>query len=481
MNYGLSWDVEYPNKNDQFSGLGINCWSNSTTESGVFPGAPPGLAFPGDPGCNRAGGPTPRYNRFGPRVGFAWSPSSGPSKLIGRAGSHDFSIRGGYGIYYNRDQEEQSLQNLEDPPFLLFSQGALDVGGSPGFASPFTDVTGNPATSLPNKFPYAIPGAGDTNIDWVGLYTLNRLATFDPSYTVPYVQNFNLNIQRSLPSNIVLQIGYVGSLGHRLASWYDGDAITPAGHAACLAGSVPAGFPSSFNCNSALAGSIHTYFPQFTSAASYAPGNPAGLPNGTPWYNSVARQTTENSSNYNALQISLIKAPTHGLSATFAYTYSHSLDNGSGYESTTGLPPVQSASDLHARLHVSELWRLRLRRAPSLRNLLYIYELPIPASMETNRLLRGALGGWQVAGVTALQSGIPDWDSGRARLVRCGVMDPATSDAATSPKPPVSASRRQTRRKDPRPLLPQAADRLLAISISPQLPFPVNRSGLTAT
>ena len=335
VNYGLSWDVEYPNKNDQFSGLGINCWSNSTTESGVFPGAPPGLAFPGDPGCNRAGGPTPRYNRFGPRIGFAWSPSSGPSKLIGRAGSHDFSIRGGYGIYYNRDQEEQSLQNLEDPPFLLFSQGALDVGGSPGFASPFTDVTGNPATSLPNKFPYAIPGVGDTNIDWLGLYTLNRLATFDPSYSVPYVQNFNLNIQRSLPSNIVLQIGYVGSLGHRLASWYDGDAITPAGHAACLAGSVPAGFPSSFNCNSALAGSIHTYFPQFTSAASYAPGNPAGLPNGTPWYNSVARQTTENSSNYNALQFSLIKAPTHGLSATFAYTYSHSLDNGSGYESTT--------------------------------------------------------------------------------------------------------------------------------------------------
>ncbi len=224
INYGLSWDVEYPNLNDQFSGLGINCWTNSNTESTVFPGAPPGLSFPGDKGCNRAGGPTPHYNRIGPRVGFAWSPSTGPSKLIGEPGSHDLSVRFGYGIYYNRDQEEQSLQNLEDPPFLLISQGIGDVGGSPSLADPFTDVSG--AGSIPNKFPYAIPTPGDTNIDWQGLYYLLGLATFDTHYSVPYVQNFNLNIQRSLPSNMILQVGYVGSLGHRLASWYDGDAIT---------------------------------------------------------------------------------------------------------------------------------------------------------------------------------------------------------------------------------------------------------------
>jgi hypothetical protein len=405
LNYGISWDVEYPNKNDQFSGLGINCWSNSTAESTVFPGAPPGLGFPGDPGCNRAGGPTPKYNRFGPRVGFAWSPSSGPSMLIGANGAHDFSIRGGYGIYYNRDQEEQSLQNLEDPPFLLFSQGALDVGGSPSFASPFTDVTGNPAASLPNKFPYAIPGVGATNIDWPNLYNLLGLATFDPSYSVPYIQNFNLNIQRSLSSTMVLQVGYVGSLGRRLASWYDGDQITAAGHAACLAGSVPAGFPSNYNCNSNLAGSIHTYFPQFTSAPdALVPGNPTGLPNGTPWYRSVARQTTENASSYNALQISLVKARSHGLSGTFAYTYSHSLDNGSGYESATG-------SNSHAQIYTPGFTYLnygdsdfdaRHRFVTS-----YIYEVPVASFMRDNVLLRTTLAGWSIAGVTALQAGFP--------------------------------------------------------------------------
>ena len=112
VNFGLAWDVEKPNQNHQDGGLGIVCWSNSSSESKVFPGASPGLSFPGDPGCNNAGSPVPHYDRFGPRIGFAWSPSEGPSMLIGAPGAHDFSVRAGFGVYYNRDQEEQSLQNL---------------------------------------------------------------------------------------------------------------------------------------------------------------------------------------------------------------------------------------------------------------------------------------------------------------------------------------------------------------------------------
>jgi hypothetical protein len=420
INYGISWDVEYPNKNDQFGGLGINCWSNSLAESKVFPGAPPGLGFPGDPGCNRAGGPTARYNRFGPRVGFAWSPSSGPSKIIGTPGSHDFSVRAGYGIYYNRDQEEQSLQNLEDPPFLLFSQGALDAGGSPSFAAPFTDVTGNPATSLPNKFPFTIPTAGST-IAWPTLYNSLALATFDPKlYTVPYVQNFNVNIQRALPSNMILQIGYVGALGRHLASWYEGDPITPDGHAACLAGTNTGGLPANY-CSTVLAGSIHQYYPQYTADPVLAAGNPTGLPNGTPWYRSVARQTTENASNYNSLQISLVKAKTHGLYATFSYTYSHALDNGSGYESTTG---SQQQGSGHPQIYTPGFTYLnygdsdfdaRHRFVAS-----YIYEVPVFASIRNNALLRETLAGWEIAGVTALQAGFPIGISeGQSRSLWC--------------------------------------------------------------
>jgi|HubBroStandDraft_5_1064220.scaffolds.fasta_scaffold09732_1 hypothetical protein len=405
VNYGISWDVEQPNLNDQYSGLGINCWENSSSESGVFPGAPPGLSFPGDPGCNRAGGPVSHYNRFGPRIGFAWSPASGPSKIIGNPGAHDFSVRGGYGIYYNRDQQEQSLQNLEDPPFFYVSRGAGDFGGIPSFQDPFTDVAGNGSEA--NPFPFTTPSAGQA-VDWADLYALNELATFDPKSSVPYAQNFNLNIQRALPGSMVLQVGYVGSLAHRLASWYEGDNVTSAGHDACLAAATLPGYPASNTCNTSFRSSIGTYFPQFMAQPAIVPGSGGGavasLPNGIPWYTTVARQNTENSSNYNALQVSLIKSQTHGLSATFAYTYSHGLDNGSGYEGSTGANNrVQIFTPGFTYLNYGDSdYDARHRFVAS-----YVYEVPIAAFMREKPLLRATLAGWEVAGITALQTGFP--------------------------------------------------------------------------
>jgi hypothetical protein len=406
LNYGIAWDVEAPTTNAQFGGLGINCWTNSDAESKVFPGAPPGMSWPGDHGCNRAGGPTTHYNRFGPRIGIAWSPSSGPSKLIGEAGSHEFSVRAGYGIYYNRDQEEQSLQNLEDPPFLLVDTGIpQQIGGtSPSLADPYTDVTGTVAGT--NRFPYAIPQPGDTNIDWTDLYSFLGLATFAPDYSVPYTMNYNINIQRSLPSNMILQIGYVGSVSHRLASWYDGNAITPAGHDACLGGATVYGLPCS---SSAIRGSIREYFPQYGASGALVPGNPTGLENGTPWYLSVARQNTEGSSNYNSLQISLIKARTHGLYFTASYTYSHALDDGSGYESSTGSggPRGEGISRNYTPgfeyLNYGDSdFDARHRFVAS-----YVYEIPVFSAIASKPFLREAIAGWELSGVTALQSGFP--------------------------------------------------------------------------
>lgn len=426
VNYGIAWDVESPNKNNQFAGLGIVCWTNSNSESKIFPGAPPGLNFPGDSNCNNSGGPTPHYDRIGPRVGVAWSPSNGPSLLIGRPGSHDFSIRAGYGIYYNRDQEEQSLQNLEDPPFFFISFGAGDFGGSPSFANPFADIAGNGSET--NPFPFAVPTPGDMNIDWPGLYSRNELATFDRKlYSVPYAQNFNLNIQRALPSNMILQLGYVGSVGHRLATWYEGDPITPAGHAACLAGATVNLGGTAFPCNSpGLLGAVHTYFPQFTADPAIVPGTGGGaipqLPNGLPWYLGVGQQTTEGSSNYNSLQFKLIKAPTHGLYTTFAYTYSHSLDNSSGYESATGQGTVAFAG--HNYIYTPGFGYLnygdsdfdaRQRFVSS-----YIYRIPVLASIASNPILRMAIAGWEVGGVTTLQTGYPvSFSQGSDRSLWC--------------------------------------------------------------
>jgi hypothetical protein len=322
---------------------------------------------------------------------------------------HEFSLRVGFGVYYNRDQEEQALQNLEDPPFFHVSHGAADFGGSPSFANPFADVAGN--GSEPNQFPYSLPRAGST-INW-SLYNLLELAAFNRDYNVPYTYNFNLNVQRALPGSLLAQIGYVGSMGHRLSSWYDGDAITPAGHAACLAGSVPAGFPSQDNCNSALASSIRTYFPQFAAQPAIVPGTGGGavpsLPNGVPWYTSVGEQNTEGSSNYNSLQASLIKAPSHGLQFTLAYTWSHAPDDGSGYESSTGGDGgygdagrviIYTPGFKYLNYGDSD-YDARQRLAAS-----YIYSIPVQRWMRP-ALLREAVSGWELAGITGLQTGFP--------------------------------------------------------------------------
>ena len=394
VNFGLAWDVEKPNQNHQDDGLGIICWQNSSAESQIFPGAPPGLQFPGDPGCNNAGSPVPHYNRFGPSLGLAWSPSSGPSKIIGRPGSHDFSIRAGFGLYYNRDQEEQSLQNLEDPPFLYVSHGAGDVGGSPAFANPYMDVANRAGFSEANPFPYTPPAAGAT-VNWPN-YAELQLAAFNKNYLPPYTYNFNVNIQRAIGGNMVAQIGYVGSLSHRLASWYDGDAISPAGHQACLNDPVCSAYPAD----------VRYFFPQYADQTAIVPGSAGEGPlgNGIPWYLSVGEQNSEGGSNYNSFQASLIKAPSHGLQFTLAYTYSHALDDGSGYESATGshgnvhnyTPGFEhlnyGSSDFDARHRLSTS---------------YVYTVPVAGFLRSNVIAREALGGWGISGITALQTGFP--------------------------------------------------------------------------
>ena len=383
LNYGIAWDVEAPNTNNQYDGLGITCFELSSATSNVFSGGFPGLLFPGDPGCNRAGGATTHYAHFGPRFGFAWSPSEGPSSLIGASGSHQLSVRGGFGLYFNRDAQEGQLQNLSDTPNVKTSFGAEDFGGSPAFQNPFEDVTGCNGCSEANPFPYVRPRPG-TPLDWAQ-YVEQDISTIDKNYGTPYVYNFNLNIQRQLPGNMVMQVGYVGSVGHRLPSVYEADPITPAGHAACLA---------SATCR-AYRAYQHLYFPQ--NAAQ--PATTYGIPD----YLSVGTQATYGASNYNSLQLSVVKNTSHGLYFTFAYTYSHGLDNASGLESSGfNYRSMNNVPGFQYLNYGDSDYDARHRMAAS-----YDYTIPLFSSMSQNVIVKDIVGNWHVDGMTILQTGFP--------------------------------------------------------------------------
>jgi hypothetical protein len=108
-------------------------------------------------------------------------------------------------------------------------------------------------------------------------------------------------------------------------------------------------------------------------------------------------------SNYNALEIQLSQNPWHGLYFTMAYTYSHALDNSSGLESAGfnggGLniyPGYQHLS------YGDSDYDARQRFVTA-----YDYKVPLFSAMNQQPIVKGVLGDWHLAGLTALQSGNP--------------------------------------------------------------------------
>jgi hypothetical protein len=177
-------------------------------------------------------------------------------------------------------------------------------------------------------------------------------------------------------------------LGRKLVRAYEGDPITAAGHAACLADP---------DCVADRA-RLHLDYPQYFT-------QPATVPNsgGFPWYLSVGQQYTDGASSYHSLQASLTKGPSHGLAFTLAYTFSHGLDNGSGLESSgfNGLG-VNVFPGFQSLAYGDSDYDARHRFVAS-----YDYEVPLPSSWRSNIFAREALGAWHITGVTALQTGFP--------------------------------------------------------------------------
>lgn len=389
IDYGLGYSIDTPLRNHQYNGIGINCFIPGE-ESRVFTTAPAGIVYPGDPGCSIAGRATTRHSELGPRIGFAWAPdfgviSGGPGKL---------SVRGGFGIYYNRTEEEPSLQTLNAPPFGLGTAGAGDFGGTPQLANPFADINGGvsaggrplSAASEPNRFPYAPPAPG-APVSFANLEPLS-ISTFDSGFRSPYSENFQLTVQREFPSKTIATVSYVGSLGRHNVNVYEGNPVTSAGHAACLADP------------SCIADRVNQAndFPSHTAFGFVDPNT------GSTAFTGIGTVTSGAASNYNSLQASLTKSTTHGLFLQMSYTYSHSLDNSSSFENGGfGNAGERGFNQFQPSLNYGDSEfdvRHRFVFAP-------IYTTPIRKSESWYAPLNLALSGWQISGITTLATGFP--------------------------------------------------------------------------
>jgi len=378
INYGLGWQINSPLTDHFNHDRAINCF-RAGQQSAVFPTAPTGLVFPGDAGCTTSGYKT-GFTHFGPRLGLAWAPHANGKlgRLTGDAGK--FSIRAGVGVYFNQIEEELTLQNLTAPPFAITSFGASDfpLFGNPSFAAPFVDIQGRGA--IPNKFPFTPPAAG-SNVDFSFFepFSLNLL---DPNFSVPYAVNDNLTVQRELPGQVILSVGYVGSFGRHLERAFDlNPGINPAGCA-----TDPTLDINGLTCRQ----------DRFNQGNNF----PANFRFNPLIFGGLGQQATDGNSHYNSLQVSLQKRISHGLTAGVVYTWSHGLDDGSSFENTSfgvrgtnraipGLNFGDSGFDARHRFVAN-----------------YAYEFPVPQSLRGGN--KGRLfQGWRIAGNTTLQTGFP--------------------------------------------------------------------------
>jgi hypothetical protein len=381
LTLGAGYQIDTALHNRQYNGLGVTCYTNGQV-SKIFPTAPKGLNYPGDPGCNDASGAKTNYNNVGPRIGFAYSPSN-LGFISGSAGK--FVIRGGFGLYYNRSEEETSLNNLNDPPYGLTSSGATDYASlgatKPSFANPFQDFPTGKVYA--NKFPAPVPQPGQA-INF-GPYEPIDVSQYDPRFRIPYAMNFNLTMEREFPSQIVARISYVGALGRHNQMYNEGNPITAAGRAACLLDTACANPATQFaDDNQTLDFPSH-----------YLYGN-------TDIFPSIGYVQSEGTSNYNSLQLSATKGMTHGLAFQISYTLAHSLDDassyeGAGYGGTNGRGYNQYNKTLNYGNSTFDA-RNRLVIAP-------IYSIPYHEG--GNNLVNLLASGWGISGIQTFAQGFP--------------------------------------------------------------------------
>ncbi len=380
LTYGTGWQVDTPTVDIYHSNHAMTAFRPGQ-QSTVFANAPAGYLFQGDAGVNATG--TTKYGHFGPRIGFAWSPGS----------SGKWAIRGGYGIYFNRELEEQTLQFLASPPFSLSSTGAAACGGSPGFANPFADVA--TGALCPNPFP--VPTNPPSDVDF-SPYLPMFVYGVDPATAVPYAQNFNLTVERQLSTNTILTAAYVGALGRKQVILRElNPGMNPSACAAdptCVANRTYQGL----------------YYPE---NFQYDPWTTLG----------IANNQTTGTSNYNALQVVLNKHMSHGLTLNAVYTWSHAMDDGSGFEnsgfggggfggygSTRATNPFNQAFYNYGPSAYDATHRFVIS---------YTYLIP-PIFHSNNLAAKRLLEGWRMSGVTVFQSGFPlDVVDGGYRSLTC--------------------------------------------------------------
>jgi hypothetical protein len=369
-NLGLRWDVESPRMEDKnrmsnFDFTTTSTLSNGTTVTG-------GVKFPGVNGVSRGDWQSNNKN-FAPRVGLAYSLNASTV------------VRAGYGIFFGNSWGN-GRNNNSMPQYGFFCSTLVNTSNNNGLT---------PAATLSNPFPtgFCTPSGSSLGL-LTGLgqtvYFINR------NYKTPYLQSWNLDIQRALPGNMVVQIAYSGSRGVHMSAIREWNQLDP----------------KYFSMGTALNSQVtNPFYGVITSGPLAGPTITLGQSlRPFPQYTDVSsRMETYGESSYNAMFLSFQKRMSNGFSVSGSWTWAKEIDN---------VPPAPNgfSGSSFSGSNAQNFYNPRAERSvssfdtPNTVVISYIYELPFGPG---KRLLNAGgavgriVGGWQINGLTTFQSGTP--------------------------------------------------------------------------
>lgn len=334
INLGLRWDYYGPPSEAKHNLENVIPPANPNASLADAFGVRPGSMY------------NPTTRNFGPKLGFAWSPTMLHNKAV---------LRSGFGIAYDRF-DDVSFDNTRSNPPLVASYGiCCGTSSNPfvngqilyetGSANSPLGFAANPALATPidpaTNLPEILPGQGAPNV-WSN--PVNN--------PVPYIYEYSLQVQYALPQDWVATVGYTGSSSHKLL--------------------------------------------RIKNLGFFFAPPPSGAP--PLEVNAVFTPTPDTNANYNALDTQVEHRFTHGLTVNFAYTYSKSIDQvsaeGPGFTTNQTFPTDDATergpSDYDATHHVRAI---------------ALWDLPI--FRGRNDLLGKTVGGWQVGAIFQFHSGFP--------------------------------------------------------------------------
>ena len=271
-------------------------------------------------------------------------------------------VRAGWGMFYDAFSQDFFLGHLPYPPFF-------DPGPAYNVYNPLDPAQVRPATASGGVIGTGVPiydnAPNCSNLECDSFAVDRHIRT-------PYMENYNLNLQHQIGNNVTVQVGYVGSQGHRLFRFRD---LNQPNQAAIIADDLACACDDSY-------GVPRVY------------GGVFGANNlNTAFY--LMQEESTAKSNYNALQASLRITNWRGVTSILNYSWSRSLDtasDGEDFENNAAQP--------------NDSTRPNLEYGPSNFNVphrfswVFGYELPKSGSSRIRN-------GWGFSSTVALQSGQP--------------------------------------------------------------------------